>query len=46
VKDWLKTIFDPRTRPWYRSEFVHPSEFTTLVDAAGPPIARPERQAS
>jgi DNA-binding transcriptional LysR family regulator len=27
VKEWLKSIFDPRTRPWYRSEFVHPRDF-------------------
>ena len=27
VKDWLKSIFDGRTRPWYRSEFVHPDDF-------------------
>jgi DNA-binding transcriptional LysR family regulator len=27
VKDWLKSIFDARTRPWYRSEFVHPRDF-------------------
>ncbi|HEY3948315.1 LysR family transcriptional regulator [Phenylobacterium sp.] len=32
VKDWLKSIFDARTRPWYRAEFVHPRDF-----AAGPP---------
>jgi len=27
VKDWLKSIFDPRRRPWFRSEFVHPDDF-------------------
>lgn len=27
VKDWLKSIFDPRTHPWYREEFVHPRDF-------------------
>lgn len=27
VKDWLKSIFDRRTRPWFREEFVHPDEF-------------------
>ncbi len=31
VKDWLKSIFDPRMRPWFRSEFVHPSDFPTTV---------------
>lgn len=32
VKDWLKAIFDPRTRPWYRSEFVHPDDFAEQAD--------------
>jgi DNA-binding transcriptional LysR family regulator len=32
VKDWLKSIFDPRTRPWYRSEFVHPNDFVKPAD--------------
>jgi DNA-binding transcriptional LysR family regulator len=27
VADWLKAIFDARTRPWYRQEFVHPRDF-------------------
>jgi DNA-binding transcriptional LysR family regulator len=27
VKTWLKSIFDRRTRPWFREEFVHPNEF-------------------
>ena len=27
VTDWLKSVFDPRSQPWYRTEFVHPSEF-------------------
>lgn len=27
VIDWLKTVFDQRTKPWFRAEFVHPSEF-------------------
>jgi len=27
VADWLKSIFDGRTRPWYRAEFVHPRDF-------------------
>jgi DNA-binding transcriptional LysR family regulator len=29
VMDWMTSIFDQRTKPWYRSEFVHPSEFAT-----------------
>jgi DNA-binding transcriptional LysR family regulator len=27
VADWIKSIFDPRTNPWFRDEFVPPSEF-------------------
>jgi DNA-binding transcriptional LysR family regulator len=27
VADWLTSIFDARERPWFRPEFVHPSEF-------------------
>lgn len=27
VAEWLASIFDARERPWFRSEFVHPSEF-------------------
>ena len=29
VADWLTSIFDARTRPWFRPEFVHPSEFAS-----------------
>jgi len=27
VKEWLQRTFDPQRRPWFRDEFVHPSEF-------------------
>jgi DNA-binding transcriptional LysR family regulator len=27
VADWIRTVFDARTHPWFRTEFVHPSEF-------------------
>lgn len=27
VAEWLAAIFDSRERPWFRPEFVHPSEF-------------------
>ena len=27
VADWLRSIFDGRTRPWYRAEFIHPRDF-------------------
>ena len=25
--DWLQEVFDPRTQPWYRAEFIHPADF-------------------
>jgi hypothetical protein len=25
--NWLKEVFDPRTQPWYRAEFVHSDDF-------------------
>ena len=39
VKDWLKSIFDPKTRPWYREEFVHPRDFPAKVS---PPVVPAE----
>jgi DNA-binding transcriptional LysR family regulator len=45
VKDWLKSIFDARTRPWYRSEFVHPDDFATAAAAPAPAVSK-ARQAS
>jgi len=33
VEEWLKTIFDARKKPWFRKEFVHPSEFMDLARA-------------
>ena len=27
VTEWIKSVFDPRSNPWFRTEFVHPSEF-------------------
>jgi DNA-binding transcriptional LysR family regulator len=27
VTDWLREVFDAKTKPWFRAEFVHPSEF-------------------
>ena len=31
VIEWLQEIFEPRTHPWYRAEFVHPSEFAAVA---------------
>jgi DNA-binding transcriptional LysR family regulator len=31
VVDWLKKIFDPKTYPCFRDEFVHPNELVPLM---------------
>ena len=33
VMDWMGTVFDQRTKPWFRSEFVPPSEFANWGNA-------------
>jgi DNA-binding transcriptional LysR family regulator len=35
VVDWLSELFDPRTKPWYREEFIHPRDFEAAM-SAGP----------
>lgn len=27
VTDWMQELFDPTRKPWFREEFVHPSQF-------------------
>lgn len=27
--EWIKSIFDTRSNPWFRDEFIHPNEFLT-----------------
>lgn len=39
VADWLRTIFDGRSRPWYRAEFVHPRDFSLPAVAAAKALA-------
>ena len=34
VIDWLYEVFDPMRKPWFRAEFVHPSEFRHLLPRA------------
>ena len=34
VMEWLKEVFDPTNQPWYREEYIHPSEFDRLTSAA------------
>jgi DNA-binding transcriptional LysR family regulator len=33
VMEWLKELFDPRTKPWYREEFIHPRDFAAALEA-------------
>ena len=33
VEGWLRQVFDPRTQPWYRAEFIHPGEFERFSQA-------------
>lgn len=33
VMDWMEQLFDQRTKPWFRSEFIHPSEFAGWTHA-------------
>lgn len=38
VIEWLRELFDPKTKPWYREEFIHPRDF------AGALAVRPARR--
>jgi DNA-binding transcriptional LysR family regulator len=44
VIDWMREVFDPKAKPWYREEFVHPRDFMHLVPGS-PPFAEPPRPA-
>lgn len=35
VIDWLKKIFDPKTYPCFRDEFIHPRDLVPLMREAG-----------
>ena len=39
VTEWLKQTFDGRTHPWFRAEFVHPSDFGEALNPARPTLA-------
>jgi DNA-binding transcriptional LysR family regulator len=32
--DWLKTLFDPKSHPWFANEFIHPNELRGLQPPA------------
>jgi DNA-binding transcriptional LysR family regulator len=42
VADWLEEVFDGKSRPWYREEFVHPRDFGQLTRAE--PAASPANE--
>jgi DNA-binding transcriptional LysR family regulator len=44
VIDWVREVFDPKAKPWYREEFVHPREFMDLIRPA-PAEGAPETDA-
>jgi DNA-binding transcriptional LysR family regulator len=43
VTNWLREVFDARTKPWYRAEFVHPSEFLPAKAPEKPAVVRRAR---
>ncbi len=42
VIDWVRDVFDARTRPWFREEFVHPRDFGDLIPGMAEPEESPE----
>lgn len=48
VSEWLRSIFDARTNPWFRAEFVHPTDFgaATASDAGNRATPAPRRRRS
>jgi DNA-binding transcriptional LysR family regulator len=43
VVAWLKDVFDQRSKPWFRAEFVHPRDFAAVrADGVRPPVAATE----
>lgn len=45
VIDWVREVFDPKTMPWYREEFVHPRDFMHLIPGAPEPVPAAEPEA-
>lgn len=41
VADWISDLFDPRTKPWYREEFIHPRDFAAMTAGAEDARTRP-----
>jgi DNA-binding transcriptional LysR family regulator len=35
VIDWLTSIFDPRLYPWFRRDFIAPSQFDKIIEQNG-----------
>ncbi len=43
VTEWLTQVFDGRTQPWFREEFIHPRDFGDALPDAGD-LAAPKRE--
>jgi DNA-binding transcriptional LysR family regulator len=43
VTSWLRGVFDQRTKPWFRAEFVHPRDFFPAKPSAKPAVVRRAR---
>jgi DNA-binding transcriptional LysR family regulator len=45
VVEWLRSMFDTKTNPWFRDEFVPPTEFANFPakDSPAKPEAKPRR---
>ena len=41
VADWLAEVFDSKTKPWFREEYVAPADFMHLLAAEPPPARAP-----
>ena len=35
VVEWLREVFDPRQKPWFRADFVHPRDFGPYLAVQG-----------
>jgi DNA-binding transcriptional LysR family regulator len=43
VMSWLRNVFDAKTKPWFRAEFVHPSDFFPAKTLPKPAVVRTAR---
>ncbi len=41
--EWVRKVFDHKAKPWFRAEFIHPSEFSPAKAPAKPAVVRSVR---